>query len=192
MYIPKHFCVEDDAEKFAFIEANNFGQLISAVDGRLFSTHLPFLLNAEKTKLIGHLARLNPQHDQIVGQEILVTFQGAHDYVSPSWFSTAGVPTWNYQTVHLYGNCEVLSEPDQIASIVDSLTDRHESDFDKPWRPLYSKAMLSAIVGIEITITEIQGKNKLSQNRVKQDQIQIKEKLGESGSHDLAKLMNQN
>ena len=189
MYLPKHFEVTDDTEKLAFIDANNFGQLISQVDGRLFSTHLPFLLNKDKTRLLGHLARQNPQHEQIVGQEVLVTFQGAHDYISPSWFSTPGVPTWNYQAVHVYGNCKVLHEGDQKAVIVDSLTNKHEADFEQPWKPEYREAMLSAIVGLEISVTEVQCKYKLSQNRVKQDQKQIKEALSDRGSDALAELM---
>ena len=189
MYLPKHFCVEDEAEIYTFVEANNFGQLISQVDGRLFSSHLPFLLNREKTKLFGHLARPNPQHQQIEGQEVLITFQGAHDYISPSWFSTPGVPTWNYQAVHVYGSCKILHEAEQKATIVDCLTNKHEAVFEQPWQPEYKAAMLAAIVGIEITIDDIQCKYKLSQNRPQQDQKQIKGALSARGSHALAELM---
>jgi len=191
MYLPKHFEVSDDPEKLTFIEANNFGQLISQVDGRLFSSHIPFLLNKEKTCLRGHLARQNPQHEQILGQEVLVTFQGAHDYISPSWFSTPGVPTWNYQAVHVYGSCKLIDDAEAIAEIVDALTRQHEAQFENPWQPEYKAAMLNAIIGIEISIEEIQGKYKLSQNRVKQDQKQIKQALSAKGSNALAELMNQ-
>lgn len=182
MYIPKHFNVDDESEKLAFIETNNFGQLISQVEGRLFSTHIPFLFNREKTKLLGHLALQNPQHKEIESQEILVTFQGPHDYISPSWFSTPGVPTWNYQAVHVYGHVKELHEAGDKAEIVDALTDKHESGFDEPWKPEYKAAMLNAIIGIEININEIQGKYKLSQNRPEQDQQQITEHLESTGS----------
>ena len=170
MYIPKHFLVEDEAEKLDFIEANNFGQLITQVNGRLFSTHIPFfffffLLNREKNCLLGHLARQNPQHEEIVGQEVLITFQGAHDYISPSWFTTPGVPTWNYQAVHVYGTCKLVNVDNGIANIVNALTAKHEAQFQTPWQPEYKAAMLKAIIGFEIAITEIQGKYKLSQNR---------------------------
>lgn len=189
MYLPKHFEVSDRDQINAFIEANNFGQFISLVDGRLFSTHIPFMLNREKTHLLGHLARQNPQHEQITGEEILVTFQGPHDYISPSWFKTPGVPTWNYQAVHIYGNCRVINEPEGIAEIVHALTHQHESTFEIPWQPEYPDTMLKAIVGIEITISDIQAKYKLSQNRPKQDQKQIREQLELRGSEDLARSM---
>ncbi|MDH5354425.1 MAG: FMN-binding negative transcriptional regulator [Gammaproteobacteria bacterium] len=189
MYLPKHFEVINNDEIFAFMHANSFGQLISNVDGRLFSTHIPFLIRKEESKLVGHLARANPQHKTIEGQEILVTMQGAHDYISPSWFETPGVPTWNYQAVHVYGHCEVIEEPEHIADIVNSLTHKHESAFDKPWQPEYRESMLKAIVGIEITISEIQAKYKLSQNRSEQDQKQIVEGLETKGSMGLAREM---
>lgn len=192
MYLPKHFEVADEEEKLAFIGSNNFGQLISRVDGRLFSTHIPFLLNRDKTRLVGHLARQNPQHEQIVGQEVLVTFQGTHDYVSPSWFASPGVPTWNYQVVHVYGDCQVIKEPDEIANIVDTLTLKHEAMFESPWRPEYKSAMLKAIIGLEITINEVQGKYKLSQNRSEQDQAQVAEQLEKLGSSVLASAMRRN
>jgi transcriptional regulator len=192
MYLPKHFEVADDVVKLAFIEANNFGQLISQLNGRLFSTHIPFLLNKEKTSLLGHLARQNPQHKQIVGQEVLITFQGAHDYISPSWFKTPGVPTWNYQAVHVYGTCKLIDEAEGIAEIVDALTEKHEARFENQWQPEYKAAMLKAIIGIEISIDEIQGKYKLSQNRSEQDQQQIVDGLEASGSSSLASVMARN
>jgi len=192
MYLPKHFEVTDKEEIFAFIEAHAFAQLISNVDGRPFSTHLPFLLSDDKTKLIGHLAKANPQHKTIENQEVLVTFQGAHDYISPSWFVTPGVPTWNYQAVHIYGTCEVIDDHEKIAGIVNSLTNKHESVFEKRWQPEYKAAMLGAIVGIEISIEEIQGKYKMSQNRSEQDQKQIMANLEETGSPGLAGEMQRN
>ena len=192
MYIPRHFEVSDEAEKMAFIENNNFGQLISQIDGRLFSTHIPFLLNKDRTRLLGHLARLNPQHEHIVGQEVLVTFQGAHDYISPSWFTRPGVPTWNYQAVHVYGTCELINNADGIADIVDALTAKHETPFEDPWQPEYKTAMLNAIIGLQININEIQGKYKLSQNRPEQDQKQIIENLTQLDSQDLADEMERN
>ena len=101
MYIPEHFAVTDTSEVFAFIEANAFGQLVSNVDGRLFATHMPFLLSEDKSRLLGHVARQNPQHLALEGQECLVILQGPHGYISPSWYNTPGVPTWNYQVVRL-------------------------------------------------------------------------------------------
>ena len=79
MYIPRHFEVTDEREIYAFIESNAFGQLITNVAGRPFSTHIPFLLSGDRTRLTGHIARQNPQASSVEGQEVLVTLQGPHD-----------------------------------------------------------------------------------------------------------------
>ncbi len=189
MYIPKHFEITDETEIFAFIEENAFGQLISQVDSRLFSTHVPFLLSDDKTKLIGHLARQNPQHSGLEGQEVLVTLGGPHDYISPAWYATPGVPTWNYQAVHIYGGCKVFRDAEQLKDLVDALTNKYESAFEKPWLPEYNSSMLNAIVGVEISINEIQCKYKLSQNRSSLDKTQVIKQLESIGSLELSEAM---
>ena len=192
MYIPKHFEVTDKDEIFAFINENAFGQLISTVDGRHFSTHMPFLVSEDKTKLIGHLAKNNPQHSELHGQEALITLEGPHDYISPSWYAAPGVPTWNYQSIHIYGHVSVFTDTVQLQGVVDTLTKQYESAFDEPWLPQYKESMLGAIVGVEITINEIQCKYKLSQNRSSQDQSQVIEQLESRGSNRLARAMKRN
>ena len=192
MYIPKHFDIDEEKEIFAFIEANAFGQLISSVGGRLFSTHVPFLLSEDRTKLVAHLAKQNPQILDIEKQEVLVSLQGEHGYVSPSWYIGSGVPTWNYQAVHVYGRCEAFNEPNKLKLAVDLLTNKYESNFSDPWQPEYNSSMLGAIVGIEITINEIQCKYKLSQNRSAQDRENVIEQLSGNGSIELAKAIKNN
>jgi len=189
MYIPKHFTVTDDDEIFAFIEANGFGQIISSLQGKLFSTHIPFLLSSDKQKLVGHLAKQNPQHSDMDKQDVLVTLQGPHDYISPSWYKSPGVPTWNYQAIHIYGVCEVFDDHNKIKTIVDSLTEKYESSFQVPWLPDYKASMLGAIVGVEVTIDEIQCKYKLSQNRSEGDREQVIKQLENTGSGSLAEAM---
>lgn len=192
MYVPEYFEVDDKAKIFAFIEANAFGQLISSVHGRPFSSHLPFLLSEDRSKLFAHVARQNPQFQEISGQEVLVTLQGHHDYISPSWYSSPGVPTWNYQAVHIYGMCQAFEEPNRLKQLVDRLTSKYESRLEDPWQPDYNANMLKAIVGIEITISEVQGKFKLSQNRSSDDQKRVIEKLKESDSLAMAEAMQKN
>ncbi|MBL4622449.1 MAG: FMN-binding negative transcriptional regulator [Immundisolibacteraceae bacterium] len=189
MFIPKEFQVTDLAEAFRFIEANSFGQLISNCEGRLFATHIPFLLSKDQTRLTGHIARLNPQGGDIDGQEVLVTLQGAHDYISPSWYVGPGVPTWNYQAVHIYGLCKLFNDPSAIEEVVDNLTNKYESSLPDPWKPEYNPSMLGAIVGVEITITDIQCKYKLSQNRSAEDRQQVIKQLVKNGSDQLAEAM---
>ncbi len=189
MYIPKHFEVTDRDVLCAFINENAFGQLVSTVGGRLFSTHMPFLLSDDSTRLIGHIARQNPQHAELDGQEVLITLQGPHDYISPSWYASAGVPTWNYQAVHIYGRGRVFDDTDALRSVVAALTEKYEAAYERPWQPDYKAAMLSAIVGVEVTISEIQGKFKLSQNRPAQDQRQVVTQLKAQGADALAAAM---
>lgn len=192
MYIPKHFEVTDNEEIFSFVEANAFGQLISQVNGRLFSSHIPFLVSNDRTRIFAHLAKSNPQLIEIEKQEAMLTFEGPHDYISPSWYSGPGVPTWNYQAVHIYGNCKVFSDASRLKEVVDSLTYKYESGFEKPWKPEYKSTMLGAIVGVEIQIDEVQCKYKLSQNRPAKDQQLVIENLRSLGSTKLAEAMEKN
>lgn len=189
MYIPKYFEIFDKTEQYAFIAANGFGQLISNSNGRPCSTHLPFLLSEDKTKLLAHLAIQNPQVEDISGQQVLVTLQGAHDYISPSWYESAGVPTWNYQAAHIYGVCEIFTAAEKLGNIVNKLTAKYEANMPSPWQPDYNPKMLNAIVGIEISIREIQCKYKLSQNKSEQDQQQVIDQLNSNGSKNVAKAM---
>ncbi len=192
MYIPRYFEVTNHQEIFAFIEVNTFGQLISTVEGRLFSTHMPFLVSADHSRLLGHIAKANPQWKNIDGQEALITLQGPHDYISPSWYSSPGVPTWNYQAVHIYGKCQAFHDATRLKQVVDSLTEKYESSFDSPWQPDYKASMLRGIVGIEVDIGDIQCKYKLSQNRSPKDRAQVIEALGIRGSHQMSKVMVEN
>ena len=189
MYVPDHFKVSDQQEIFSFLQANAFGQLVSLEQGRLSASHLPFLPGKDRRSLLCHLARQNPQWQTLEGQQVLVTFQGAHDYISPSWYQNPGVPTWNYQAVHVYGNCRVFDAADELATVVEALTDRYESSFEAPWEPQYREAMLKAIIAVEIDIDEIQCKYKLSQNRPAEDQQGVIEKLDELGSEPLLQAM---
>jgi len=192
VYIPKHFEITDKNEIFAFVETNGFGQLVSNVAGKLFSTHLPFLLSEDKTKIIGHLALQNPQHAEIEGQEVLITLEGAHDYISPAWYSSPGVPTWNYQAVHIYGQCTIFRNVEKLQEVVNALTAKYEAAFESPWQPEYKPSMLGAIIGVEVAISEIQCKYKLSQNRSVQDRSQVVDQLKAVGSNKLAEVMERN
>lgn len=190
MYIPQHFEVTDREEIFAFIKANAFGQLISSVNGRLFTSHLPFLISKDGESLFCHVAKRNPQWEDIESQEVLVTFQGPHDYISPSWYSSPGVPTWNYQAAHIYGKPQLVKEKDKLVNIIHELTGIYESSFEEPWVPKYDGSLLNFIVGIEIKITDVQCKFKLSQNRSEPDRKQVIKELQKNGDSQLSHAMN--
>jgi transcriptional regulator len=190
MYIPKHFEITDKTEVSKFIKANSFGQLISVIDTAIVSTHVPFLFDAGSRVLMCHMAKANPQWQQIQKQKVLVTLQGEHAYVSPNWYESAGVPTWNYQAVHIEGIAESFTDPEKLKRVVDTLTEQNESDYPNPWEPDYAASMLRGIVGIEIAITSIQCKYKLSQNRSVRDQFNVQEQLADGGHEALANAMN--
>ena len=189
MYIPKHSEITDETEISKFIEANSFGQLISLIDTEIVSTHIPFLFDAESRVLLAHMAKANPQWQQIQEQKVLVTLQGEHAYISPCWYESAGVPTWNYQAVHIRGIAESFTDPKKLKRMVDKLTKQNESGYPDPWQSDYSASMLRGIIGIEISITSIQCKFKLSQNRSVQDQSNVQEQLADRGHEALANAM---
>jgi len=177
MYIPKTFLKTDHAELYQLIAKHNFGILVSRVTERPFATHLPFQLDFkdETAFLVSHMARANPQWQSLTDLEnpVMAIFQPAHAYISPTWYvQQSPIPTWNYMAVHVYGSVEVIHDEMALLSMVRNLTRYHESGHDN-LQTLSDAALtsrLKAIVGIKITITELQGKYKLSQNRSTDDQ----------------------
>jgi len=195
MYVPRHFAEDDGGRLAAFIEENSFGALVTVVEGRPFASHIPFLYEREAKRLLGHVARANPQWRHFSnGAEVMVIFQGPHAYISPSWYLAPGVPTWNYAVAHLYGSARAVEDRSRIRSIVERLTQKHESRSDAPWAPAYDESLLGSIVAIEISISEVQGKFKLNQNRSAAERTAVAAKLEASGSESdvaLARLMRQ-
>lgn len=189
MYIPQHFLIDNQQERERFIRHNGFAQLISQVDGELFATHLPLLYQSEEHKLLGHIARANPQWQGLDGQTVLVIFAGPHDYVSPSWYADPGVPTWNYQAVHVTGVAKSLHDAPQLESIIIGLTNQYEARFESPWVPDYAASKVRGIVGIEIAIEQVQCKYKLSQNRSEVDRQNVASQLRSAGNPALADAM---
>lgn len=189
MYPPKYFSVSDPQELKRFIRANAFGQLVANVNGRPQVSHVPFLLAQDDNRLLCHLARQNSQLESIESQQVLVVFNGPHAYISPRWYASPGVPTWNYQAVHIYGTVRLFTDEQRLQELVDNLSDKYESSAENPWQPDYSPKLLSAIIGVEIEIEEIQGTYKLSQNRSAQDRRQVVEALHAEGETAMAKAI---
>ncbi|MDD9890745.1 MAG: FMN-binding negative transcriptional regulator [Gammaproteobacteria bacterium] len=188
MYVPDHFSPAD-ADSFSFISQFSFGELISAVEGKSFCTHLPFLFDDKNIFLLCHIAKANPQWREIGGQEVLAVFHGPHGYISPSWYDKAGVPTWNYQVVHVYGKASVFEDKERMSDMVENLSAAHEAGSENPWNGEYQARMLDAIIGIEIEITEVQAKHKLSQNRTDNERKNIIAELQGLGNTILADAM---
>ncbi|MFZ3088897.1 MAG: FMN-binding negative transcriptional regulator [Methylotenera sp.] len=202
MYIPEHFKETNPERISSLIEGNSFGMLVTAPNGVPFVSHLPFIFDhavGPKGKLLCHMARANPQwqHFSSCG-EVLAVFQGPHAYVSPSWYSSPGVPTWNYAVVHLRGKPRLIENDSELEALVEQITHVYEDNMPTPWKPNLSgerrTRLLNMIVGFEIEITDIQAKFKLSQNRPIEDQQSVIEKLGQSSNQNevaVAKLMSE-
>lgn len=146
--------------------------------GGMLATLLPYVYDpsvGEYGALHTHVARNNAQWSEPAVGESLMIIQGSDAYISPSWYASKAehgrvVPTWNYSTAHVYGNLVVHDDPVWVAGQVRRLTDVNESDFEHPWSvddapERYVSGQLPAIVGIELVITRIEAKAKLSQNR---------------------------
>lgn len=183
MYVPKAFAEDDAAVRHDLIEANNFGLLVSTVDGAPLATHLPFLLDRERGArgtLVAHMARANPHWQGFAaGGEALAVFTGPHAYISPAWYAgEPNVPTWNYAAVHAYGVPRLVEDPAAVAAMMERLVDVHEAGSGQPWRLAsqpddYRQAMIRGIVAFEIPVARLEGKSKLSQNKTAADRAGV-------------------
>ena len=185
MYIPKSFAETDAAILYDFMRANNFAALITQHEGHIVASHIPFMVDTERGVLKAHLARANDQWKSFGEGEALVIFQGAHAYISPSWYAThPSVPTWNYTAVHVYGVPQIVENEGEMRVMLRELVANHERGRSPEWTMElpedYLQTMMKSIVGFEMKIERIEGKFKLSQNRSEVDQASVIEHLRES------------
>ncbi|MES2811724.1 MAG: FMN-binding negative transcriptional regulator [Bacteroidota bacterium] len=199
MYIPDLYRNENQSEIEHFLHENGFAILINQTDEKLWGTHTPLFLEADKQILSGHISRENPQAQSLQNDaEILAIFTGPHTYISSSWYDHENVPTWNYIAVHVYGKLRLLDYYETVASLK-KLVDKYEKPQQNPIRVenLSEKTMRQAhgIVAFEIEITDIQAKKKLSQNRDNKNHQSIidhLEKSEEANSKQIASEMRKN
>ena len=200
MYIPEHFSIKSTDVLHGIIQTHPLGALVTMTPDGLDANHIPFELNPEQNLLTAHVARANPVWQQCGdGMDVMVIFRGKESYVSPNWYpskheSHRQVPTWNYVVVHAHGRLTVQNEEKFVRGVVARLTRTHEANEPKPWKmgdstPEYIDGMLKAIVGIEIAITRLEGKAKLSQNREARDRLNAADVLSSKGEVELARAM---
>jgi transcriptional regulator len=203
MYVPAHFAETRPDVVFDTIERCALGVLITCGKSGLDANHIPFELDraaGANGVLRCHVARKNPVWQDVSnGDEVLVVFRAADGYISPTWYPSKHethrqVPTWNYLVVHARGNITVRDDEDFVRGNVARLTRRHESTQPQPWKMSdapsdYIDTMLKSIVGLEIVITSLVGKSKLSQNKEVRDIRGAGEALASQGSEMLATAM---
>lgn len=205
MYIPTHFAENQPDHLHRIIREHPLGILITHGGNGLDANHIPFELDATvgaHGRLSAHVARANPVwQDCPSGSEVLVVFRGVQGYISPNWYPSKHeahrqVPTWNYEVVHAHGILTIHDDERFVRRIVARLTKTHEATEPKPWKmgdsePAFITDMLRNIVGMEIEITSLIGKRKLSQNKDARDHMGAVDALQARGALDLSAAMRQ-
>ena len=207
MYLPAHFEESRVEVLHDLMRACPLATVVTLSTDGLNANHLPLHLSQEPGpfgRLRGHAARSNPMLKDLVQKvETLAVFQGPDSYISPSWYATKQedgkvVPTWNYAVVHAYGALRVVDDAAWVRSLVDTLTIQQEARFHEPWSVSdapqeFVDQRIGAIVGIEMVITRLIGKWKVSQNQPPQNQIGaaagLKGVAADSGASEMAGLV---
>jgi transcriptional regulator len=205
MYQPAQFEEKQLDVLHRLILAHPFGTLVTLDSSGLNANHIPFEIDPETSPsapfgtLRAHVARANPVwRDFDPAVAALAVFQGAHAYITPSWYQTRQetgkvVPTWNYMVVHASGPLRIIDDAAWLRAAVERLTARHEAAFDMPWKVAdapddYIDKQLAAIIGIEIPLTKLIGKWKVSQNRPQADREGVVQALRMRGDADSAAM----
>ena len=203
MYLPAHFAETRPEELQRIIREHPLGMLVTHGSHGLDAEHIPFEYDPGEDGLgvlSANVARANPVWQRCPsGTPVMVVFRGAQAYVSPNWYPSKHdthrqVPTWNYEVVHAHGTLTVHDDERFVRRIVARLTRRHEAAEPKPWKmgdsaPEFIDGMLRNIVGIEIAITSLVGKRKLSQNKETRDRLGAADTLAARGIDELAQSM---
>lgn len=202
MYVPSHFEQTRTDVLHQLVRDHPFAVLVTHTPGGLDANHLPLELDPEPSPLgtlRGHVARANPVWRTVTPTtEALAIFQGPASYITPSWYATKRetgkvVPTWNYAVVHAHGPLRVIDDPAWLRGLVERLSARHEAGRPEPWQvtdaPVdFITAMVRAIVGIELPITRLAGKWKVSQNRSEADRAGVADGLEALGDPEAAAM----
>jgi transcriptional regulator len=195
MYLPSHFEEKRLDVLHELVRTHAMGTLVTLQEGGLNANHIPFELTADGSPfgtLRAHVARGNPVWREFSDKvEALAIFQGPQAYISPSWYPSKhengkAVPTYNYMVVHAYGPLKIVDDAEWLRGLVTRLTARYEAGRSEPWQVTdapadYIDKMLSAIVGIEIPVTQLIGKWKVSQNQPEANRKGVEQGLRQLG-----------
>jgi transcriptional regulator len=201
MYLPSHFSEDRVEVLHALMRDHPFATLVSHGAGGLAADHLPLYLAPDIGPcgaLQGHVARANPVWQQSSATEVLAIFHGPQAYVTPTWYPTKrehgkAVPTWNYVVVQARGRLRAINDPVWLREQLGDLVARHEAGQAEPWQLAdapaeYIGKMLTAIVGIEIVISDIQGKWKISQNQPEVNRAGVVDGLRREGTAETLQM----
>jgi transcriptional regulator len=176
MYIPTHYAETRTDVQHALIATHPLATLVHAqaggIPGEIAANHIPMMV--VDSALHAHVARANPLWQEADGQHVLAIFQGPSAYISPGYYPSKKihgkvVPTWNYAVVHVHGVLRVHDDATWLTTLLNRLTNKQEATFAAPWSVSdapddYIERLKQHIVGIEVEITRIEAKWKVSQN----------------------------
>lgn len=202
MYTPQHFEEPRIYVMHELMRARPLATLVTLSSVGLNANHIPLHLIDQPAPfgtLRGHVARANPLwNDFTKDVEVLAIFHGPDSYITPSWYATKQetgkvVPTWNYAVVHACGTLRVIDDATWVRAQIEALTAHNEADFAQPWSVSdaphdYTEKLLGNIIGIEIVITRLSGKWKVSQNQPAQNQASVIAGLNNSDLRDAAAM----
>ena len=194
MYIPKLYREEDKAKILEFIRQNDFAVLVTYDGEKPVASHLlmEVVEDGEKILVNGHMSKANAQWKTFEkNPEVLVIFHGAHTYISPTWYNHVNVPTWNYQSIHVYGRPRLITERDEAYSLLKRLVDRYETGSHYKLETLpqdFVEKEIKGIMAFQIEVTRIEANYKLSQNRKDEDHANIITQL-EEHTDDLSRAV---
>jgi transcriptional regulator len=188
MYVPKAFELSE-SESFARLTSRAFGVFVTPGAEGLEASHLPFMARRDPLRLLGHLARANPQARTRAGTGLLIWW-GPDAYVSPSHYPSKArhgrvVPTWNYEAVHAEGEVRWFDDPSALHELLAAETEGFERSRSRPWTlddapPDYVEGMVRGVVGFEMMVRSLKGASKLSQNRDAEDREGVRAGLSRS------------
>jgi len=202
MYMPAHFEETRVEVIHRLIREHPLAVLVTLGSNGLNANHIPLEIDpapAPFGTLRGHVARANPVwRDFSRDVEALTVFQGPQAYISPAWYQTKTetgkvVPTFNYIVVHAYGSLRIIEDETWLRGLVERLTTRHEAGRPEPWKVSdapedFIKTQLRAIVGIELPVSRLVGKWKVSQNRPEVDRAGVVRGLAAMNDSDAAAM----
>lgn len=187
MYPPPHHQENEIQKMIAVVKQYPLAMLVSTPNGLPFVTHIPIIYNDTSGKLVAHIDKFNPQVATLKnGAEVTVVFKGPDCYISPSIYTTKQLPTWNYIIVHITGSITLINDPEEAKQTMIAMTSFLEQPDQKYILEEDNRAMKNAVKYIQafdITITNWEGKFKLSQDKNEQDQENAKQELIKK-SHD--------
>lgn len=190
-YPPPHHQDHCKEHMLEVIKTYPLATVISVSDNKPFITHLPLVYKNDI--LVGHIDKFNPQAELLKnGNDVTIIFSGPDCYISPSVYTTTQLPTWNYIKVHLEGTVTAIESRDALKNSLIEMTEFLESPEHNYVLDADNKRMEAALDYIkmfEISITDWEGKFKLSQDKKTTDKINARNQLIQANKESITSFL---